>query len=419
MYYYTGNYNNYKYYKIIHFYLSNIIHVYLDYKCYTRLKDYFDLNVKSTNNSENFDKIIKSAQISLDNNLSNNKILQKLEQHLKGHGVFYDEDDDECCKYINFWLNKVVKEKHYSLYNDSNFHIFKDFVEHFNYVEHSLKSKRCLSNINHIKVEIFEKMSKLYELYEYFTELKKPSPYTKYYETKTKCEVFGQLIADHNQFIKEYQDTDTFFIKRLMNLKGLIEKEVFKFEKPCPYKTSELNKSQLEIERDNAELQRQQEATRRQQEEATRRQQEEATREAARQRITTLPLGNDVFDITGEQGYQVDNEMPRLKDYTQHELERYTGTSKGRGYFDNNVLVQHQDEKVLPTSSSDMPEHTSNIFTDRQGTMGKITGAITDVFGQVDPVPVVGVSGGMGALFLLFRVFEILNLHPYNDNISI
>ncbi|KMZ96049.1 hypothetical protein PVNG_05987 [Plasmodium vivax North Korean] len=34
---------------------------------------------------------------------------------------------------------------------------------------------------------------------------------------------------------------------------------------------------------------------------------------------------------------------------------------------------------------------------------GKIGESVINVLGDVDPVPVVGVSGGMGALFLLFR----------------
>ncbi|SCA60345.1 hypothetical protein PVT01_000094900 [Plasmodium vivax] len=38
-----------------------------------------------------------------------------------------------------------------------------------------------------------------------------------------------------------------------------------------------------------------------------------------------------------------------------------------------------------------------------EGFMANMRNTITGVLGEVDPVPVVGVSGGMGALFLLFR----------------
>ncbi|CAG9481974.1 unnamed protein product [Plasmodium vivax] len=391
--------------------------IYLDYKCYNRLKEFFDYKGKSTGKSDIFDQIIEQANIPSDNILRNNKILHDLEQHLRGDGVFY-EDHDECCKYINFWLNKEIKTNHSSLYNDSKFHTFKEFVTQFNKIKNNKSSTRCLSNINYIEPETFEKLSKLYELYDYFTDSK--LSFTRFAPKKTKCQVFGHLIGDHNRALADYQAIDPDLIERLIDLKKLIENANIEIKEQCYYKKSQLHISKLEAERKRAEIQKQQEELEKKQqelkikEEEARRLEEaraqaeeeskqEATREAARQRLTTLPLGNDVFDITGEQGYQVDNEIPRLKDYTQHELERYTGTSKGRGYLDNNFIVQQQGEHESPISSSDVSEHTSNFFTDRQGTMGKITGAVTDVFGQVDPVPVVGVSGGMGALFLLFR----------------
>ncbi|VUZ93428.1 PIR protein [Plasmodium vivax] len=389
---------------------------YLDYKCYNRLKIYFDQYGKSKENSKNFDKIIKSANISLDNNISNSKILQNLEQHLKGHGVFLKENNDECCKYINFWLNKEVKEKHDLLYNDSKFSMFQNFVKYFNHIEHSINSQRCLSNINQINAETFKRMSKLYELYEYFTELKINSPYTKYYPKKTKCYVFGELIGEHNRYLADYEATDPDLIERLMNLKKLIENANIEIKEQCYHKTSLLHKSQLEIKLENEEIQRQKEELEKKQQEETRRREEEnrrqeetmrhleeAKRATSQQRITSLQLGNDVLHNTGDQEYQITNEIQRLKDDIQPELERYRQSSQVRRDFANNFRVQSEEENELQISSSDSPEHNWNSITDTQGTMGKITGAITDVFRSVEPAPILGVSGGMGALFLLFK----------------
>ncbi|KMZ98400.1 hypothetical protein PVNG_06314 [Plasmodium vivax North Korean] len=406
--------------------------IYLDYKCYTRLKEYFDYNGISREKSNIYDQIIQSANIPTNNNQSNNKILQDLEKHLRGDGVFYEENNDECCKYINFWLNNEIKKKTYPLYNGSNFHIFNDFVKKFNNIEHNKNSKRCLSNINLIDPKIFEKMSKLYELYEFLADLKAPFSRMLQY---TRCEIFGHIIGNHNRALADYQTLDPYLTERLIDLKKLIENANIEINEQCYYKTSQLHKSQLEIDRDNAEIQRQnelrmkEEETRRLQEEArrqeeqNRRQQEEtmkqleeATRATSQQRIASLQLGNDVLGITGDQGYQIENKIQRLKDYTQPELERYTGTSKGRGHFDNNFLVQQHEENESPISPSDLPKHTLDPFTDTQGIMGKITGAITGVLGQVEPAPILGVSGGMGVLFLLFKVFIALKIYLYVYN---
>ncbi|VUZ93429.1 PIR protein [Plasmodium vivax] len=176
---------------------------YLDYKCYNRLKNYFDEYGKSKGKSEKFDKIIESAKISSEDKQSNNNILLNLEQHLRGHGIFLSENEDECCKYINFWLNKEIKKKHYPLYNNSKFHIFQDFVEHFNYIVHSKDSKRCLSNIDHLDPKIWEKMSKLYELYDLYNDLLTTNYYIKY---ETKCLTLGHANRIHNELIKDYED---------------------------------------------------------------------------------------------------------------------------------------------------------------------------------------------------------------------
>ncbi|SCA81812.1 VIR protein [Plasmodium vivax] len=379
--------------------------IYLDYKCYTRLKKYFDVYGISREKSDIFDEIIKSANIPTNNNQSNNKILQDLEKHLKGYGVFLSENEDECCKYVNFWLNKEIKKNHYPLYNNTKFHIFQDFVKHFNYIEHNKNSKRCLSNINLIDPKIFEKMSKLYELYEFLADLKAPFSRMRQY---TRCEIFGHIIGNHNRALADYQTLDPYLTERLIDLKKLIENANIEIKEQCYYKTSQLHKSQLEIDRDNAEIQRQnelrmkEEETRRQQE-ITRRKLEEATREAEQRRSTLLPSGNDVLGIIDAQESPGTNEIQKLEDYMHPKFGQYMETSQGIKDFANHLSVQPQEENELPISSPDSPERKWNSITDTQGTMGKITGVITGVLGEVEPAPILGVSGGMCALFLLFK----------------
>ncbi|KMZ96500.1 hypothetical protein PVNG_06623 [Plasmodium vivax North Korean] len=147
------------------------------------------------------------------------------------------------------------------------------------------------------------------------------------------------------------------------------------------------------------------EETRRQQE-ITRRKLEEATREAEQRRSTLLPSGNDVLGIIDAQESPGTNEIQKLEDYMHPKFGQYMETSQGIKDFANHLSVQPQEENELPISSPDSPERKWNSITDTQGTMGKITGVITGVLGEVEPAPILGVSGGMCALFLLFKEEE-------------
>ncbi|VVA00276.1 PIR protein [Plasmodium vivax] len=328
----------------------------------------------------------------------------------RGDGVFYEENNDECCKYINFWLNNEIKKQTYPLYNGSNFHIFNDFVKKFN----NIKDKsRCLSNLNDIDTKSFGKMSKLYEMYDLYLDLKESYSRT---QKKTKCNIFGQLIGDHNRSLTDYQDSDTPFVERLINLKGLIENLKLQFNDQCPYKISELHISKLEGQRKKEEIQKQQEAlekeqqklkmqeeeTRRQQEK-TRRQLEEATGEASQQRITTLQSGNDV--LGSGRGPESVIEKVTVSEPQAQELHSYgtlrTHVGKGSmGQLEYRRTVESPEQLELTDDRSLYPQNGLEID---QGTVGKITGAITGVLREVEPGPILGVSGGMGALFLLFK----------------
>ncbi|SCA59961.1 hypothetical protein PVT01_000056700 [Plasmodium vivax] len=60
------------------------------------------------------------------------------------------------------------------------------------------------------------------------------------------------------------------------------------------------------------------------------------------------------------------------------------------------VMMRNVDGRITELNSN---PHT----IPKDGLLDKVQDFFTGTLGQVDPVPVVGVSGGMGALFLLFR----------------
>ncbi|KMZ92856.1 hypothetical protein PVMG_01442, partial [Plasmodium vivax Mauritania I] len=98
----------------------------------------------------------------------------------------------------------------------------------------------------------------------------------------------------------------------------------------------------------------------------------------------------------------------------------------------NSVVQAHYEEsevhRKLPLAeqftredaqSNEIDEHLNvpkNVLESspggKEGIMVSMKNAISGFMNEVEPAPILGVSGGMGALFLLFRVLEILNLHP-------
>ncbi|VVA00034.1 PIR protein [Plasmodium vivax] len=93
---------------------------------------------------------------------------------------------------------------------------------------------------------------------------------------------------------------------------------------------------------------------------------------------------------TEPQGYE-------LHDYRRHGTHVLNETIGKSGYRTAEAPLE---QLKLMGERSKYPQDGLEM---EQGTMGKITGAITGVLREVEPGPILGVSGGMGALFLLFK----------------
>ncbi|VUZ99787.1 PIR protein [Plasmodium vivax] len=67
--------------------------------------------------------------------------------------------------------------------------------------------------------------------------------------------------------------------------------------------------------------------------------------------------------------------------------------------------LEYPEEKT--EGGMHQPDYRGSNAAPKEGGVSGILSSISGVLGDVDPVPVVGVSGGMGALFLLFRYTPI------------
>ncbi|VUZ95008.1 PIR protein [Plasmodium vivax] len=324
---------------------------------------------------------------------------------ISGH-VNYSYAKGNVCKYINFWLNTEIRQ-----FNDfkdgANFDLFKEFAQGCSKDYYRNDSGECKGFIHYIDPDTYDKMETLYKLYELYEKLRSPIP-----DVDNPCTIFGQIIANYNDALKEYDKEsgeDSNLIKKLLDFKNLTLNLVLPPENECPYKKGlfeEPNKylkrlKDIETKGREEELQRKkaQEELQRQKEQKA---QDELERHKSQKLLqeeefhTNTPFrdgenlllaalaqqnqGGHSLDVesTGGIGYIGRQESPRTSSFLSKQLEQ---TERGHREF---------KDQSMDTS-------TTSGFT------GSITDTISGFIKEVDPAPVLGVSGGMGVLFILFK----------------
>ncbi|GAB69508.1 hypothetical protein PCYB_002570, partial [Plasmodium cynomolgi strain B] len=104
----------------------------------------------------------------------------------------------------------------------------------------------------------------------------------------------------------------------------------------------------------------------------------------------------------------------------ESENSRHFGNTIGKELGSNSVFPldpkpSYEHKGILNIGKpSQLPENPSRGVSGDQGDKGSyfstITHTISEFINDVEPAPVLGVSGGMGALYLLLKVFNVLKL---------
>ncbi|CAI7721661.1 PIR protein [Plasmodium vivax] len=137
----------------------------------------------------------------------------------------------DCCNYINYWLNKTVRESYYRV-DEKNFEIFDEFMR----VDPKASGGpfNCISKLSYMDTDTFEKMKKLYELYDYFTKLKKSD------DSSSLCRNISNIAEKHKSLMQECKEKDNNLPNALTNLKYVIEKDELVAKDACTKNTSDL-----------------------------------------------------------------------------------------------------------------------------------------------------------------------------------
>ncbi|VUZ99608.1 PIR protein [Plasmodium vivax] len=357
-----------------------------------------------------------------------NDIIWKFFRLLRNVKPFIAYKHNNYCKYINIWLNKEYRNKGYHI-KGPIFDVFKNFVSKLNEVTYRKTEKPCEKYINYLDPDRFNKINLLHGLYDTYNEIET----TPVNNSNKACNNLHFLAKNYSESIDKYYDDENLY-KKFEHIINLILEKVKNLNYPCAnniyFRTPEkLIKLQEEQEKKakEEELKRQYEEAERKAKEEERgaseeklnmevaemeRQPDEHSRDRAQQLpqsnpLQGSPLEKTVSPSTDHSGSLQTSAMSILPEHTQ----RFQSLDRSRSPRESLFLEvdtpdrqhRYETEENIPQQENDYAQKDTNRSTGRFMESLGLPRSITEVLGDVDPVPVVGVSGGMGALFLLFK----------------
>ncbi|KMZ82064.1 hypothetical protein PVIIG_06331 [Plasmodium vivax India VII] len=141
----------------------------------------------------------------------------------RGHS-FVKHGKDKCCNYINYYLNKTVRDSAYGV-NDENFQYFDEFMRLDPKVR--VSGIDCISKLSYMNKDVFEKMEKLYDLYDYFTKLRESD------DPSALCHNISSLAEKYESVLQECKGKDDNLCNKLRNLKSVIVRDELVAKDKC------------------------------------------------------------------------------------------------------------------------------------------------------------------------------------------
>ncbi|KMZ87888.1 hypothetical protein PVBG_06115 [Plasmodium vivax Brazil I] len=141
-----------------------------------------------------------------------------VKQYLKHINTYASCNKKECCRYINYIINKDVRD-----------YFFKDDNSIFDYLKEFIKdgtdpkiSNKCITDIDHMDEKQFEETDKLYDLYDTYFSFESSHILSNQSEL---CEHFTDIVQKFNELINNYKQIySEHLFNKLYDLKCLIEK---------------------------------------------------------------------------------------------------------------------------------------------------------------------------------------------------
>ncbi|KMZ94886.1 hypothetical protein PVMG_06229 [Plasmodium vivax Mauritania I] len=269
-----------------------------------------------------------------------------------------------------------------------------------------------------MEVDEYNRMKLLYDFYDMYNGLKSKN----YQERNTACTNLLSNTANYNESIDDYYANHPDLYKKISYVKDLIEKviknsdtyckQIKTFKIPLKFLEDEEKRKQEEADKIRKQLEAERQKQKAEEDERQRRQPEaELEAEGGKLQMPKTPDGQR--EIFNQGDPQLSVELGKLKGSVNLEAQQHSKVLPYRLGLDNSGILGDLQEGVFRQQDEDQSEEIVNKRGDEYANADgsllrslRLPSAITEVLGSVDPVPVVGVSGGMGALFLLFRVLK-------------
>ncbi|SCA59951.1 hypothetical protein PVT01_000056100 [Plasmodium vivax] len=374
-------------------------------KDYIELKNKFESNIKIKNDDDFTNNFLQTKKNEIINLQLFEKIIRHLREYLTKHHIFYTYGKDNFCRYINFWLNREFRSFN-NLKYESNFNLFKEFELGFSLKYYRNDKNACKEILYYIDPVIYEKMATMYKLYELYDKLKSHN-----LKEDDRCDPFGNMISIYNQALEKYDNEDRKdykLIEKLYHLKNLTVKSILTPDTICPHRKRQFNEPNLYLNRLNEdEIKKQEvELQMKKQEELQSQKEQIAKEELERQKSQKLLQGEQHGnkELLGNRETLLSASLTEHRETGQSFDVESTGSLgyRARHEFERPLEFLSEQQEQLEWGHSEFKDQKRDAST-TSGITGTITETISGFIKEVEPAPILGVSGGMGALFLLFK----------------
>ncbi|SCA59539.1 VIR protein [Plasmodium vivax] len=403
-------------------YCNGSHHQYHSYECYKYLSRKLNVPELSEDKKKYLENALKTLGKVQYNEFFKHDIINDLAARIGNDGVFMNSYANTTCNYINYKLNESLRT-HYSYKNSIDYSIFKKFAKEFHKEKFNNYNdeRSCEKYIEHLDDDIYNRMTILYKMYYYYDELK--NPYKDIYITSDNklCDNLSLLIRYSNHLINNKKINHE-SIKSIRNLKEIIEKDNIneRYKKKCDLRLlngmlTEHPNSNVRISREEGSALVSQVTPKTQQHNELEHKTNDASNEQAPIQQAFKEVAERELAPKREAARELTSKGEIARDLSPEEetamelasQEQESGIQVKGIHAVMYPLISQQvsyDQEVTGRSerryiSNELEAPTS----DKEGLLDKMQGFITETLGQVEPAPILGVSGGMGALFLLFK----------------
>ncbi|KNA02161.1 hypothetical protein PVNG_05502 [Plasmodium vivax North Korean] len=398
---------------------------FLDYGKYADYHDKFNRSRLSHENKILLPKLLNATTTDEHIQTRFKHIIEILLHYISNGAIFY-YNPPEACWYISYVLSKNVYSMTVDYYADDTYKIFETFLDKYN-LSLSTDSKRCKSELMKIEYNIYKKMYALYEVYDKFYTLSNPNLLWN----DDNCRSLEYLVHLYNSFLNTYQSGSLKFDKVLKDFQTRMNEIILKRKTRC---------SGWNLAVRNPDLFEKPEVIAspppREIESVT---SQEGTSNGAGKAehsvltsLETSPVGEEVREnshspIGPQESYPLtskatldphkvreeenahetlepseqDNPFGMIGSYVSHGYHGPGRSDRSHDYLVTNSTLPEGEDTFKSTHLKEQ-----GLINEDISVLGKIITTLSGIVSEVEPAPILGVSGGMGALFLLFKVLR-------------